>query len=620
MVYFEEGDSVQNSFFCHDCKSPYDIINHAEVHHKEDIEGYLKKLSKGKKVTTQVVKAKPTKIQDFKKLKEISGLTTELHSDTLEWLESRGISKETADAYGITGSDSGCHFNYYVPVDEDYRLVFLKARVLGDVPNGKDKYFCVAGGNPVLYGMHLYVAQAILVITEGEVDCVSFYEGISFAGMTDKVIVCSVPTGTSHTWVESCKSFIEKFKMVVIVSDSDEAGVKFREVCFQKISYHDNVRWIDMEQMLPTGKKLNDVNDYLRLYGKQKVAQLLSKIEVPHHDCGTSASKTRRVSRTGHIKTGFFGLDRVLSGLKLSNLSLLAGESNDGKSTIGRQIIGYMAKNKVGIGCMMGEETDECFMDSMIRQQYHEDNLYNKAEDDWGDTFFTPKAEVEERWKHEFGEQIGLFQISRVRQNDSVIERLCEWISHGADVEGKTFFFIDNLMKITAEDSDNEFAAQAKVIEELYKLATKKQIHIMLVTHTKKIEGLINDNSISGSKKLINTPDVILAFQRADRLKSSRDMTKDAAIWRIATNAGLVERPTKEEAKGAYVGPEFTSYINCFKIRDRKSTYTRTVHCLKYDARTQLSFEQLPSEGVNKSKLYEDGYSVILPNKPQIKG
>lgn len=621
MTWFEDGDTVTNSFFCFDCNEKYDIITHAMKYHSDDVKGYLDKLVKGK--TTKVAK-EPKKVQvisDFTKIKEIDSLSTELHDESYSWLESRGISLETAETYGITGTDTECHFNYYIPTlnkDEfDYKLVFLKARKLGTIENGKDKYRCQKGGTPVLFGMHTYTDQKILMVQEGEVDCLSMYEGVRYNGYEDKICCVSVPNGTSHAWIQSCKSFIEKFEMVVILSDADSAGVKFREGCFEKLSYCKDVRWIDIAQVLPKGKKFNDVNDYLRLHGKGKVADLLNRIEVPHHSCGVNGEKIERGDSKGYVKTGFFGLDRALGGLPLGGLSLLAGESNDGKSTIGRQIIGFVAKEH-GIGVMMGEETDETFMDLMIRQQYHEKGLYDRKLDEWGDKVWTPKVEVEDRWRNDFGKKINLFQMGRVRENENMLNKLCEWIAHCADIEGRKFFFIDNIMKITADNAGDEFAEQGHIIEKLYRLVLKKNIHIMLVAHTRKVDGLLNDNSISGSKKLVNTPDIVIAFQRIDRLKSTKDLSKEGAKITVAYNAGLIGKPTKDDMKEEYAGPDYTSFFNAFKIRKRKSSYTKTVHCLKYDLDTQLSYEQLPSATTNKDMLYEDGYSKVLPTKPTI--
>ncbi len=624
MVWFDTGDTQQNTFFCHDCNESYDIITHANKHHSDD-KSYLSKLAKGKSA-----KPKPKKkvqvIKDFSKLDEVQSLSSELSDEAYEWLESRGISKHVAGVYGITGDSNNCHFNYYIPVDseEEFRLVNLKSRRLGDVENGDNKYFAQKGGSAVLYGMHTYVSQRILIICEGEVDCISFYEGVHYKSAQEHVCVVSVPTGTSHSWVESCRSFLDKFQRIVIVADSDEAGIKFREGCFERLDFCPDVQWIDMGEVLPNGKKFNDVNDYLRLSGKLKTSQLMSRMEVINHDCGFNASKIVRKGGAGHIKTGFFGLDRAIQGLRIHDLSMFLGDSNDGKSTIMRQLIGYVVKQGYGVGCMMGEEQDDKFMDLMIRQQYHDGLMYNSTLNDWGDKQYAPNEEVTARWKYEFGSHINIFQQGKVDGNE-ITEKLCEWITHCSDIEGKQLFIIDNLMKLTAAHPKEEFVAQGEIIEALYRLVDTKPIHIIIVAHTKKIDGLMDANSVSGSKKLINTPDNVFTFQRIDRYidskTNSKAPTKEQAYQIQSFKAGLAPKPNGDTWNEPYDGPYFESYIDCMKIRDRNAGYEKTVHCYKYDKDTATLHEQLPSTSANKEaldKYYKEGYTDLVKTKPQI--
>ena len=516
--------------------------------------------------------------------------------EMFDYLDSRGISKNIAQKFYVSGDSNSVYLNYWANNGKSLELAKIKGRRIGDIENGNNKYLAIKGGENILYGSHLYQGQTVLIICEGEFDALAMSEGIHHINAQSYAMAVSVPSGGGSTaWIESCELFLKKFKTIVVCPDIDEHGIKMREACFEKMKNYD-LKWIDLEPFLNI-KHHNDLNSLLKTKGKKAVADLMKHIETPYHSCGMNASKIQRSAKRELFFTGFYGLDRACK-FKLGELAILAGESNDGKTTICRQMLITAIQNGHTTGAVFGEETPDKFMDLMIRQAYHGGDNFESNRDEFGDYQFMPKFEVEDAWRREYGQKINLFQLDRVRDIEKIGDKIIEWVSHCADIEGKTVFFIDNLMKVTADEETDEYVAQAKFVEKLYRLAQKKGVFILMIVHTKKITGLIDQNSIHGTKKIYNTPDYVLFFQRMDRFSETKELSRDKATKTIRYGCNIPEDTA------------FTSFIWAHKIRDRNPSYKGDMHAMIYDYKTTCSTELLSTKYF--SNVHQNGWSEII--------
>ena len=449
-----------------------------------------------------------------------------------------------------------------------------------------------------MFGDCMYEKQKVIVICNSEHDSSAFMEGIMHIGALDKILSVSAPTGDeddSFFWVARCAEFLSRFDKIAICPSIDADGIKFREKCFEML-INFPVRWIDLNQFL-NPKHHTTIDDLLNTHGKKKVADLMKHVETPPHSCGMLARKIERSVREELFFTGFYGLDRACK-FKFGELAVIAGESNDGKTTMVRQMMIFAVRNGINLGCMFGEETNEKFMDLAIRQAYHGMENFESQVDCFGDSQFTPKPEIEDRFKKEFGDTVNLFQLGKVRDIEKIGDKILDWIAFCSDIEGRRVFFLDNLMKVTADEESDEYVAQAKFIEKLYRLAQKKRVFIMMIVHTKKITGLIDQNSIHGTKKIYNTPDYVIFFQRMDRFSQTKELTKEQADKRIRFKACLPEHV------------KFTSFLWAHKIRDRNPSYTKDLHALEYDFQTTCSTELLSK--YHGDKLHKEGWSKLV--------
>lgn len=603
-------------FRCCDCQQLYDIVDHATKCHIDSPKGYLEALAgvrddiliKPIKPVNLPAKQKPIKRynKDFSGLKDLDKPAPGLSDNAIKYLDSRRITKQAADAFGLLGDDDNIYLTYWArqtnepPKPDAFTLCKIKGRKLGNLSNkAGDKYLRIPGGEGILFGAHMYLGQKRLIITEGEFDCIAMYLGIRYVNSLKDIMTVSVPNGSGATgWIDECEAFLRQFEVIIICPDADGDGIKMRENCFEKlITKGFDVRWINLRRKLKN-KSQTDINELLINCGLGPVSDLLKIIETPYHAAGLIANKIKDPEKEPELfYTGFTGLDRSCK-FEFGETTILAGESNDGKTTVCRQWIHFAIKCGWKIGAFFGEETNITFRNLGIRQSYDDPDNFKDVKDFWGDFEPKPTNVAKNRWSQEFGKHINLFQLGRVRDGHNLADELLDWIRHCADVEGRKVFFVDNLMKITAGDPAAEMIAQARFIEQLYNLAQQKMIHIVLVVHTKKIEGIINGNSISGTKKIYNTPDYVLFFQRLERIKLTGSKTHEDYANLIRTEAKISS------------DIEFTSFIRSHKIRNRPAGYHIDMHVFRYNSQTTCSTELLPVE--YHKKTHEHGNSEIL--------
>lgn len=522
-----------------------------------------------------------------------------IHKNALEYMEGRRITKTTCEVYGLNGSKDAIYFNYLsVPCEETNhgcKICKIKARKLGNIPNGQDKYLKIKGKHTTLFGAHLYKGQPHLLVCEGEIDAMSGHEGIFYAGLQNELLSVSIPNGTSYGFIDSCEEFLRQFDTIIICSDLAPSGIQFKETCIKiMLSRGYKVRFIDLKDTL-TNNDHQDLNDVLVFHGQQAIADLFKNIQAPSHSCGLIASEIETEKRDKPFFTGYWGVDRSCK-FAGNEVCLLAGNTNEGKSTILKQMINYNISLGNSVGVYSGEETNQMYRNLSIRQVYDEPDMFTSEPDYFGDHEPEPTKAAIEKWNKEYGRSINLFQ-SNIPRNANLGARILDWISHCADVEGRTAFYLDNLSKIVIDDPQEELIAQAKFLEKIYNIAKDKNVFIMIVVHVKKYVGLIHGNAISGSKKLQNIPDYLLLFQNVERLEIPKDDIPKT-LQELRENAGI------------FCDVKYSSYITSSKIRNKPFCYDKRIHIFRYDPKTTRSTELLPER--LHTRTHKNGYSIIL--------
>ena len=257
----------------------------------------------------------------------------------ISWFAQRKISQETVELAGVesgTAYIGGRQENAiaFVHKDTDGKTINVKFRT-------KDKKFTqIKDGErlPYLWNM-INRDNGELIITEGEVDCLSLIE----AGFSN---VVSVPDGASDKklqWIDDLQTEMESFKRIVLLTDGDAVGIAMRNELARRLGRHRcwRVEW-------PEGCK--DPNDVLVGYGVEKLVEFVKAAEPwplkALHETKSFADEAfallhgevKQGSRTG-IKAMDFNY-RIRPG----ELTIISGAPGVGKSEFLDQICLNMAE------------------------------------------------------------------------------------------------------------------------------------------------------------------------------------------------------------------------------------------------------------------------------------
>lgn len=161
--------------------------------------------------------------------------TTNLSDKVVDWFHSRGISPQTlknariSDCVTDMPTKNGFKrrnaimFNYY----RDGELINVKYR------DGEKNFKLVSGAERIFYNIDNIRTSKICVITEGEIDCLSFME----IGIQD---VVSVPNGSSLKtvnleYLDSAIEYFDNKDWIYLALDTDEAGLNTRKEFIRRL-------------------------------------------------------------------------------------------------------------------------------------------------------------------------------------------------------------------------------------------------------------------------------------------------------------------------------------------------------------------------------------------------
>lgn len=186
----------------------------------------------------------------------------------LAWFAGRGISKATVEAMKVTeGKEfmpqhnkemNTVQFNYY----KDGELVNTKFRT-------GDKMFKLCQGAELLpYNIDAIKDTPECIITEGEMDALSFYE----VGRHD---VVSVPNGANAnlTYLDAyIEGYFEAKETIYIASDTDTKGIALRDELVRRFG-------AERCKIVTYGEGCKDANEHLQKYGGASLLECLANAQ-----------------------------------------------------------------------------------------------------------------------------------------------------------------------------------------------------------------------------------------------------------------------------------------------------------------------------------------------------
>lgn len=235
-------------------KNPLDVSINGEVGHCHKCESVFYKYKKMDK--KQYVKP------EWKN-------NTDLSDAIVKWFEERKINQATLRIMKITeGKEympqvreerNTIQFNYF----QDGQLVNIKYR------DGEKNFKLYSGAKLILYNLDAIKDNDKVIITEGEMDCLSFVNAaISYA--------VSVPNGANRKtqnleYIDNCIEYFDNKKIIYLATDADDAGVALRSELLRRFGTT-KCRKITFEDC-------KDANEYLVKYGGERLRERVEQAE-----------------------------------------------------------------------------------------------------------------------------------------------------------------------------------------------------------------------------------------------------------------------------------------------------------------------------------------------------
>jgi len=423
------------------------------------------------------------------------------------YLKTRGISDKTVDAFGIGADEKG---NIAFPFYENGVLTFIKYRKpqkhLKD--DKSPKSWRSPGAKPILFGMDMCVFSKPLIITEGEIDCMSLYE----AGITN---VVSVPSGCEDlNWVELCYDWLEKFQTIILFGDNDEPGRRMVQTLTKRLD-ESRCRVVEDYPEYAPGAYCKDANEILYRFGDLELIDMVENArEIPIRglvDLGSVAPTDP--TAVPRIKTNIPTLDALTGGLLEGGISVVVGKAGSGKSCLSNGIILNAINQGYPVCVYTGEFTTTRAQYWLNLQAAGSDYLTLKYDPIKGKKIPVLPYTVQERIIDWYRGKLFLYDNEEVFSGDEA-DSVLTVFSAAARRYGVKLFVVDNLMTITS-DKEDETAAQRVFANKLKRFAKKYDVAVLLVAHARKTKAgeKLSADDLSGASATNNLADMTLAVE-----------------------------------------------------------------------------------------------------------
>ena len=421
----------------------------------------------------------------------------------------RNIKTDTCKKYGVTVKiDSvGNITNHYYPYhDKQGAKIGTKTRFT------KLKEFSIQGNtkNSGLFGEHLFTKNKYIIITEGELDCLSAYQMFK----TDKyeTPVVSIKNGITSA-VKDVKNSLEwlenNFDNVIINFDNDSQG-KEGALKVAELFSPGKCKILN----LPEGFK--DASDCLT---KNKIQAYVksfweAKVFAPDGiiNANTLFDQITKPTIRSFVQYPFEGLNKITYGIRPAELVTFTAGSGLGKTQVMREIVYHMIKKtKDNVGLLMLEETpvitSKGLMSLEANQRLHLPDVHLSKEE----------------MKTYFDKTVGtgrVFMFDHFGSNsiDNIVSRV-RFLAKGLDCK---YIIIDHVSIIVSDQSHgDERRALDEIMTRLRTLVQETGVAMMVVSHLRRPDGKGHEegaatslSQLRGSAAIGQLSDMVIGLER----------------------------------------------------------------------------------------------------------
>ena len=420
----------------------------------------------------------------------------------------RNLSENTCKKYGVSvKTDSmGAITNHYYPYhDKQGSKIATKTRYT------KSKEFSVQGNTHQagLFGEHLFSKNKFIIITEGEIDCLSAYQ-MFYTGKYETPVV-SIKHGVASAVkdIKNSLEWLEQFQNILINFDNDEQG-KEGALKVAELFSPGKCKIMHLPQ------EFKDASDCLVKNKIQIYTQAFwnAKRFAPDGiiNANTLFDDIIKPSVQSFVQYPFEGLNKMTYGLRASELVTFTSGSGLGKTQVIRELIHHLLKQtKDNLGLLMLEEnpvvTSKGIMSIEANQRLHLPDVHISKEE----------------WQKHFDATTGsgrVFLFDHFGSNtiDNIISRV-RYLAKGLDCK---YIIIDHVSIIVSDQSHgDERKALDEIMTRLRTLVQETGIAMVVVSHLRRPDGKGHEegaatslSQLRGSASIGQLSDMVIGLER----------------------------------------------------------------------------------------------------------
>lgn len=412
-------------------------------------------------------------------------------------LQKRGISERTCEKFKCYRDGSQLRFYYF---SSDGALLGAKLK-------GKDKTFTCEGKVNSLYGMQLFKhkttnRQKKIVITEGEMDCLSVWES-----QPDWDVV-SIPNGAqaAKKAIQNNYEWLNYYDKIVLFFDNDEPGQKAA---------------IDCAQVLPPGKvyigaleDYKDASEALQAGDSESIRAVCNYDHELYRPDGIIDGKTildlvTKPSKPCDHEYPFTGLQKLTHGVRYGELITITAATGAGKSSFCRELCTHFLQKGERVGYLALEESNRRtalgLMSVACGKPFHIGE-HNRAtlEDAYARTMAT--------WNLYLYDGFGSY-------DPDIIYNRIDYLANGLDCR---IVFLDHLSILLSGLDGDERRMIDTTMTKLRSLVERTGISLFLVSHLRRTQSDHNHEEgarvtigqLRGSAAIAQISDGVIALER----------------------------------------------------------------------------------------------------------
>jgi len=421
----------------------------------------------------------------------------------------RNIKIDTCKKYSVSVKiDSmGNITNHYYPYhDKQGAKIATKTRFT------KLKEFTIQGNTKQsgLFGEHLFNRNKFIIITEGELDCLSAYQMFK----TDKyeTPVVSIKNGITSA-VKDIKNSLEwlenNFDNVVINFDNDEQGIDGALKVAELFSP-------GKCKIMHLPKEFKDASDCLTKNKIQVYVKTFWDAKVFAPDGIINANilfdEIAKPTIQSFVQYPFEGINKITYGIRPSELVTFTAGSGLGKTQVMREIVHHMIKStQDNIGLLMLEETpvitSKGLMSIEANQRLHLPDVH------------VAKEELKTYFDKTVGTgRVFMFDHFGSTSIENIISRV-RFLAKGLDCK---YIIIDHVSIIVSDQSHgDERRALDEIMTRLRTLVQETGVAMMVVSHLRRPDGKGHEegaatslSQLRGSASIGQLSDMVIGLER----------------------------------------------------------------------------------------------------------